>query len=85
MNKYTWRFAMIQTELNSEVAQLRQRIYMEYEAAQRGLCGIAQGAAQHAFITRRLENMADHHQRLKQIVGEQEAIKVLVEAIELSD
>jgi hypothetical protein len=41
----------------SEVARLRQRIRMEYEAAVRGLCGLTQGTAQHAFITRRMEHM----------------------------
>lgn len=71
-------------ELGSEVARLRQRIRLEYEAAQRGLSGTAQGVAQHTFITQRLENMADHHQALKQLVGEQEAIKILVEVLEQS-
>jgi hypothetical protein len=69
---------------SSEVAQLRQRILLEYEAAQRGLSGTAQGAAQHAFITRRLENMADHHQALKQLVGEHEAINILIAVLEQS-
>jgi hypothetical protein len=68
-------------ELSSEVAQLRQRILQEYEAAQQGLSGTAQGAAQHIFITQRLENMADHHQALKQLVGEQGATRILVEEI----
>jgi hypothetical protein len=69
---------------SSEVARLRQRISLEYEAAQRGLYGTAQGTAQHAFITRRLENMADHHKKLKQLVGESEAIKILAEVLEQS-
>lgn len=68
--------------LSSEVAQLRQRIHLEYEAAQRGLSGTAQGAAQHAFITQRMENMASHHRVLKQLVGEYEATRILVEALE---
>jgi hypothetical protein len=72
-------------ELGSEVARLRQRIHLEYEAAQRGLSGIAQGAAQHAFITKRLENMADHYQELKALAGEQVAIKILAEVVEQSD
>jgi hypothetical protein len=71
-------------ELGSEVARLRQSIHLEYEAAQRGLYGPAQGAAQHAFITKRLENMAAHHQALKQLVGEQGAIEILVEVLEQS-
>ena len=73
---------MNEPELGSEVARLRQCILLEYEAAQRGLSGTAQGVARHTFITRRLENMAYHHQALKQLVGEQEAIKILVDVLE---
>ena len=69
----------------SEVAQLRQHILLEYEAAQRGLTGTAQGTAQHAFITKRIENMSAYHQVLKQLVGEQGAIELLVEVLEQSD
>jgi hypothetical protein len=72
------------TEPGSEVAQLRQRIHLEYEAAQRGLYGTAQGTAQHAFITRRLENMADYYRELKQLVEEHEAIKILMDILEQS-
>jgi hypothetical protein len=70
---------------SSEVGQLRQRIRLEYEAAQRGLSGTAQGTAQHAFITQRLENMKAYHQALKQLVGEQRAIKILAEVLEQPD
>jgi hypothetical protein len=70
------------SECSCEVALLRQRIHLEYEAAQRGLSGIAQGTAQHAFITQRLENLATHHSELKQLVGEHEAISILIEVFE---
>lgn len=66
----------------SEVARLRQRIRMEYEAAVRGLCGLTQGTAQHAFITRRMEHIGICHETLKGLVGEQEAIKIVAEALE---
>jgi hypothetical protein len=69
-------------ECSSEVARLRQRILLEYEAARRGLTGTAQGTAQHTFITKRLENMSDYHQTLKQLVGEQGAIELLLEVLE---
>jgi hypothetical protein len=69
----------------SEVAQLRERIHQEHEAAQRGLYGIAQGTAQHAFITQKLENMAGCHRALIHLVGEHKAIKILVEVLEQSD
>jgi hypothetical protein len=72
------------SEHSSEVAQLRERINLEYEAAQRGLYGPAQGTAQHAFITRRLESMAHHHRELKQLVGEHEATNILMDVLEQS-
>jgi hypothetical protein len=73
-----------QLECGSEVAQLRQRMFLEYEAAQQGLTGTAQGTTQHAFITKRLENMAAHYQVLKQVAGEQGAIEILAEVLEQS-
>lgn len=75
---------MDEPERRSEVAQLRERIQLEYEAAQRVLYGTAQGAAQHAFITQRLENMEAHHQALKQLVGEHGASEILAEILEQS-
>jgi hypothetical protein len=80
MNK-TRRHFVDGAELNSEVARLRQRIHLEYEAAQQGLSGTAQGAAQHIFITQRMENIETHHQALKHLVGEQGAIEILVKEI----
>jgi hypothetical protein len=71
--------------LGSEVARLREQIRLEHEAAQRGLYGIAQGTAQHAFITQRMDNIATYHNTLKQLTGEHEAIKILAEVFEQSD
>jgi hypothetical protein len=84
MSDQRGRYFVNEPTLSSEVAQLRQRIHLEYEAAQRGLCGTAQGAAKHTFITQRLENMADHHRALQQLVGGHEAIKILAEVLEQS-
>jgi hypothetical protein len=66
----------------SEVAHLRQQMSLECEAAWQGLYGIAQGAARHVFIAKKLENMWAHHSTLKQIVGKQEADRVLEEVLE---
>ena len=66
----------------SEVARLRQQIALEYEAATRGLHGLALGTAQHAFITQRMENMAAHHVSLQRLVGADEAAKLLAETLE---
>jgi hypothetical protein len=63
----------------SEVARLRHQIAQEYEAAARGLIGLAQGTAQHRFITTRMERIADHHQSLTHLVGAQEATRIVGE------
>ena len=72
----------MQEENKSEVARLMRQIELEYEAAQRAMHGFAAGSGKHQFITARMENMGRHHERLRQLVGEQEAVKALVEAME---
>ncbi len=67
-------------EYNSEVSQLLAQISAEYEAAQRGLSGIAYGTSQHAFITARMENMGQIHTRLQQLVGD-DAIAMIAEEL----
>jgi hypothetical protein len=66
----------------SEVARLMEQIAAEYMAAQAGMSGLAMGTAQHAFITARMENMHKCQEELKTLVGEQEAIKLVVQSIE---
>ncbi len=61
----------------SEVAQLRQQIADEYLAAQSGLTGLASGTSRHQFITARLENLGVIHERLIELVGSDEAIKIV--------
>lgn len=67
--------------MQSEVAQLLQRIEAEYLAAQRGLTGFAEGAS-HVAITSRMENISKLHEDLRAIVGE-EAIKLVAERLEM--
>ncbi|MBE3559174.1 MAG: hypothetical protein IMW89_08120 [Ktedonobacteraceae bacterium] len=57
-------------EQRSEVARLLARISAEYEAAQRGLTGLAYGVSQHEFITARMENMGRLHSQLQSLVGD---------------
>ena len=64
----------------SEVARLLQQIKAEYEAAERGLTGIAQ-VAQHSFITKRLENMGNAHEALQHLVGPDEAMTLLSQTV----
>ncbi|HLX58594.1 MAG TPA: hypothetical protein VKR83_16370 [Ktedonobacteraceae bacterium] len=64
----------------SEVARLLEQISAEYEAAQRGLSGLAYGASKHDFITARMENMGHLHNQLQEIVGES-AISLVAEKL----
>ena len=57
-------------EHGSEVARLLSQISAEYEAAQRGLSGLAYGTSQHEFITTRMEHMGKLHNQLQSIVGD---------------
>jgi len=67
----------------SEVAQLRQRITDEYQAAKWGLSGLAYGAAQHRFITAKMESMGESFAELTEIVGSaQAAAKILADTLE---
>ena len=66
----------------SEVAQLMRRITEEYEAAQRGLTGFAYGAAQHEFITARMENVGQMHEELVDLVGPEQAIQMIAKVQE---
>jgi len=65
------------------VARLMARISEEYEAAQRGLNGLAEGVAQHEFITARMENIGRMSSDLKELVGEHEGARLLIMALEI--
>jgi hypothetical protein len=69
-------------ENQSEIVRLRRRIADEYEAATRGLTGFASGNTKHQFITKRMEQLGSYHETLKQLVGEQEATRMLAETLE---
>jgi hypothetical protein len=60
----------------SEVARLRQQIELEYQAAKRGLEGMAM-VARHQFITRHMENMWNQFERLAKEVGQAEAHRIV--------
>jgi flagellin-specific chaperone FliS len=66
----------------SEVAQLRQRLADEYQAAQWGLTGLAYGTSKHQFITAKMENMGKAFETLTQLVGSpEEAGKIVAETL----
>lgn len=66
----------------SEIAQLRQRLTLEYEAGRWALYGLASGVAQHRFITARFKHMEQCHQRLSELVGEERATEYLYEVFD---
>lgn len=65
------------TNNGSEVAQLRQQIDEEYDAAHRGLYGLTSGVARHAFIHARMERISTYHRQLVHLVGENVADELL--------
>jgi hypothetical protein len=58
------------TENRSEVARLLAQIGAEYEAAERGLKGLATGTARHEFINHKMERIGELHASLHSLVGE---------------
>ena len=73
---------MSEHESKSEVAQLMHQIELEYQSAQRGLTGLAQGTASHAFITKRLENIGAYQEHLARLVGTEQAAQMVCNAAE---
>lgn len=67
---------------NSEVARQLERIKQEYEAAQRGLSGLAQGTARHEFITAKMKRMGHIHRELQRLVGPEQAIRLVAETLQ---
>jgi hypothetical protein len=65
----------------SEVAQLRERIRLEYEAAHRALHGPAI-VGKHAIISKHMENIQASHALLQTLVGEYEAIKLVAATLD---
>lgn len=66
----------------SEVARLLQQIELEYEAARRGLTGLAFGTARHDFITAKMERMQQCQEQLGQLIGEHEATVLVAQTLE---
>ena len=64
----------------SEVARLMRLIDLEYEAAERALHGFAVGTARHDFINMRMENVGICHKQLREMVGDQQAAVLLIQA-----
>ncbi len=63
----------------SEIARVRQHIDAEWEAAQRGLFGLAYGVSRHDFIIKRMEQGAERILRLVE-QGKHEEARALAES-----
>jgi hypothetical protein len=68
--------------IQSEVARLKEQIRLEYEAARRGLTGLSLGTSYHQFITARTEKLGKIHEQLTALIGEDEAMKMIVEVFD---
>jgi hypothetical protein len=62
----------------SEVARIKRKIEAEYEAALRGLTGLAM-CARHDFINARLQHIGDLETELSKHVGPVRAMETLIE------
>lgn len=68
--------------MGSEVAELRKRLEEEYIAGRRALYAPASGWSKHAFIEARMRNMERCHERLCELVGPEQALKLVFEVFE---
>ncbi len=68
-----------ETEIKSEVARLLKQIDLEFEAAQLGISGLAEGAARHEFIKAKMEQVGAYETELATHVGQDEANRLICE------
>lgn len=69
----------------SEMARLMRQIDLEYEAAERAMYGFAAGTTRHDFINARMENVGICFKELRQMVGDQQAGTLLLQAEQARD
>lgn len=67
------------TSQQSEIARLRHQIAQDYEAAVRGLSGLAQGTARHRLHRAHMNQVGQYREQLVPLVGEQEASRIIGE------
>ena len=66
----------------SELACLLEEIKQQHEAAERGLSGLAQGAARHKFISAKMERIGQIHEELQRLVGSEKASQLVTETLQ---
>jgi hypothetical protein len=72
---------MLEPYAPSEVARLLHTIRRDYEAAELGLSGLAQGTARHQFIDAKMERVHQTHEQLQALVGPEEATVLIAHTI----
>jgi hypothetical protein len=68
-----------ETENKSEVARLLKQIDLEFEAAQLGISGLAEGTARHDFINARMDQAGVFETQLAIYIGKDEANRLICE------
>ena len=66
----------------SEVATFLSQIDAEYYSAREALHGLAAGTTRHDFISARMEHIQTVSQRLIDTIGKEEALPLIVAAID---
>jgi len=64
----------------SEIPSVLSQIRTEYEAAELGLTGLAQGTSQHKVMTAKTERIAALHEALRSVAGD-EAMALVVQTL----
>ncbi len=65
--------------METELRRLLRQIEEEYDAAYRGMNGFSSGTTRHAFINARMENIDKCRVELAKLVGEEEALRLMVQ------
>ena len=68
-----------ETENKSAVARLLKQIDLEFEAAQFGMSGLAEGTARHDFINARMNQVGVLETQLATHIGKDEANRLICE------
>jgi hypothetical protein len=69
--------------LVSEVARLKRQIEVECEAMRLAMTGFRMTAS-HDIINRQYEQLGQHYERLGKLIGEKQAVEVLIVTLELA-
>jgi hypothetical protein len=65
--------------METELRRLLRQIEEEYKAAYSGMNAFSSGTARHAFIHARMENIDRCRVELIKLVGEEEALRLIVQ------